>query len=68
MRVSLFLWLIFSPIAAVMAGLITFAEYSHHHTERGPATREAVRTALVTLLLFLVVGAVISFILLRVMK
>lgn len=68
MRVSLFLWLIFSPIAAVMAGLITFAEYSHHYTERGPAIREAVRTGLVTLLLFLGLGAVISFILLRVMK
>ena len=66
--ISLVLWLVFSPIAALMAGLITFAEYSHHYTERGPALREALRTAVSTLALFLLLGLVISFILTRFMK
>jgi hypothetical protein len=51
-----------------MAGLITFAEYGHHYAERGPAIREALRTAVFTLALFLLLGLVISFILPRVMK
>ena len=60
---SVILWIIFSPIAALMAYLITYAEYSHHYPDRGPVIREALRTAIVTLLVFLVLGIAVSFIL-----
>jgi hypothetical protein len=60
---SVILWIIFSPIAALMAFLITYEEYSHHYPDRGPAIREALRMSIVTLLVFLVLGIAVSFIL-----
>jgi small neutral amino acid transporter SnatA (MarC family) len=65
---SFILWVIFSPIAALMAYLITYAEYSHHYSDRGPVIREALRTAIFTLLVFFVLGTALSFILPRVLK
>ena len=64
----LLLWAVFSPIAALMAGLITYIEYSDHYTERGPAIREALRSGVFTLTLFLVLGLITSFILPRALK
>jgi len=61
-------WIIFSPIAALMAYLITYAEYSHHYPDRGPVIREAVRAAIVTFLFFLVLGIAVSFILPGILK
>ena len=61
-------WLMFSPIAAVMAYVITYAEYSRHFPTRGPAIREALRTAIFTLLVFLVLGIAVSLILPRIFK
>jgi len=68
MGISLVLWGIFSPIAALMAFLITYAEYSHHYTDRGPAIREALRTAVFTFVVFMVFGVAIAFILPRFLK
>lgn len=65
MRALLFLWVLFSLIAAAMAYLITYDEYRHHFHERRRVVSEAVRTATVTLLFFLTVGAVLSPFLLR---
>ena len=60
MRALLFLWVLFSLIAAAMAYLITFEEYRRHLPDRRRAISESVRTAAVTLLFFLMVGAVLS--------
>jgi hypothetical protein len=65
---SVILWIIFSPIAALMAYLITFAERSHHYPDRGPLIRETLRTAIVTLLVFLILGIAVSFILPGILK
>jgi hypothetical protein len=65
---SFILWLVFSPIAALMAFLITYGEYSHHYADRGPVLREALRTGLFTLTVFLVLGLIVSFILPRALK
>lgn len=65
---SFIVWAIFSPIAALMAYLITYAEYSHHYSDRGPVIREAVGSALFTLLVFLVLGIAMSIILPRILK
>jgi hypothetical protein len=64
-RALLFLWVLFSLIAAAMAYLITYDEYRHHFPERRRAVSEAIRTAAVTLLFFLTVGVVLSPLLLR---
>lgn len=61
-------WIIFSPLAALMAYLITYGEYRHHYPDRGRVIREALRTAIVTLLVFLVLGIAASFILPGILK
>ena len=68
MSSSFILWLVFSPIAALMAFLITYGEFSHHYTDRGPVLREALRMAGFTLTVFLVLGVIVSFILPRALK
>ena len=60
MRVGLVLWVPFSVLAAVMAYLITYEEYRRHFPDRRRAISESVQTAAVTLLFFLIVGAVLS--------
>lgn len=60
MRAILFLWVLFSLIAAAMAYLITYEEYRRHFPDRRRAISESVQTAAVTLLFFLIVGAVLS--------
>jgi hypothetical protein len=53
MAIALVLSLIFSPLAAVMAFLITYDEYRKHSPDRRPALRAAWRTAALTFAVFL---------------
>ena len=68
MSSSFLLWLVFSPIAALMAFLITYGEFSHHYPDRRPVFREALRTAVFTLTVFLLLGLIVSLILPRALK
>jgi ABC-type enterochelin transport system permease subunit len=52
-RAGLVIGLIFSPIAAVMAFLITYQEFQHHYPDRARALRHAAHVALITLAAFL---------------
>jgi len=65
---SFILWLFFSPIAALMAFLITYGEFSHHYADRGRVFREALQMAVFALVVFLLLGLVASFILPRTLK
>lgn len=60
MSVLLAIGLIFAPLGAVMAGLITYTEYSQHRLPKGRAIREALISAcfafLILLLLTLAAG------------
>lgn len=60
MSVLLAVGLIFAPLGAVMAGLITYTEYSQHRLPKGRAIREALISAcfafLILLLLTLAAG------------
>jgi len=56
MGISLIFGLLFSPLAALMAGLITYGEYRHHYPDRGPAIREAFKVGLFTLIVFLLIS------------
>jgi ABC-type enterochelin transport system permease subunit len=57
-RAGLLIGLIFSPIAALMAFLITYEEYRHHFPDRAPAVRHATHMAVLTLIAFLVLGVI----------
>ncbi len=57
-RASLLVGLIFSPLAAVMAFLITYEEYRHHFPDRAPALWHATQMALVTLVAFLALSVI----------
>ena len=63
MGISLIFGLVFSPLAALMAWLITYGEYRHHYPDRGPAIREATKVALFTLVVFLLISALIGWLL-----
>lgn len=52
----LLMGLIFSPIAAAMAFLITYEEYRHHGFGPGELRRRSLQAAGVTLLFFLLVA------------
>lgn len=68
MRALLFLWVLFSLIAAAMAYLITYDEYRHHFPERSRVVQESMRTALATLLIFLVLGVFVTALLPRITR
>lgn len=52
---ALLIGLVFGPLAAAAAFVITYEEYRKHFLERGPALEHALRVALVTLVLFLAI-------------
>ncbi len=51
---------IFSPLAAVMAFLITYEEYSHHHLDRRELLRRSLGAAVVTLVFFLLIVSLVG--------
>jgi hypothetical protein len=61
MSIALVLSLIFSPLAATMAFLITYDEYRKHFPDRGPALQAGFEAAALTFAVFLLlsVGAVL---------
>ena len=68
MSAIFFLWVIFSAIAAFMAYLITYEEYRRHFPERSRAVRESLRTAFATLLIFLVLGLLVTSLIPRITR
>ncbi|MCC6179684.1 MAG: hypothetical protein IT305_30605 [Chloroflexi bacterium] len=54
---------VFGLIGALIAGLITYQEYTHHFPDRAPAARAGVATGIVTLAFFLVMSVVIGAVL-----
>jgi uncharacterized protein YqhQ len=57
--ISILIGLIFSPIAAAMAFLITYEEYSHH-TDKKKSLKAAFEAAIFTLIIFGILSLVIS--------
>jgi hypothetical protein len=62
------LWLLFSPLAALMSYLITYDEYRRHFPDRGRVVRESLRTAMATFLVFLVLGLAVTALLSRILR
>jgi len=54
---------ILSPLAAVMAFLITYEEYAHHYHNKPDVFKAAIKTACFTFLFFLVLGLTLAIIL-----
>ncbi len=52
MAIALILGLLFSPIAAAMAFLITYGEFRHHFPDKRRAVRAGLGTAGVAFLIF----------------
>jgi hypothetical protein len=61
--VSIAIGLVFAPLAAAAAFLITYAEYVHHYPDRRQPLKLATEAALVTLVFFLVLALVAGLIL-----
>lgn len=56
------LGLVFSPIAAAMAFLITYEEYRHHYPGRREPLEQGLRAAVVTFVVFMLVALVVGFV------
>jgi hypothetical protein len=54
--VPLLFGLIFAPLAALMAFLVTYGEYAHHYSNRKKPLRLAIESAVVS---FIVVGVLV---------
>ena len=61
-NIVLLIGAIFSPIAALMAFIITYEEYKHHFPEFKISVKKALGISLITLLVFLVLSFLISII------
>jgi hypothetical protein len=55
--VAVVIGLVFSPIAGVMASLITYHEYRRHYPAPGPARRLALQTGFVAMVVFLALSS-----------
>jgi tetrahydromethanopterin S-methyltransferase subunit C len=58
--ISILIGLIFSPIAAAMAFLITYEEYSHHYTDKKKSLKVAFEAAIFTLIIFGILSLLVS--------
>lgn len=56
MRIGLQVGLLFSPVAALMAFVISYSEYSRHFPDRREPLRLSLQTAAVAWILFMLVG------------
>jgi len=54
--------LMFSPLAALMAFVITYEEYTHHYPDKRKPLRLAAQAAAVTFVVFLALSAFIGFV------
>ena len=54
---------ILSPLAAIMAFVITYEESRHHYPEKGKVRKKALEAAIFTLAFFLVLGSLLAIIL-----
>jgi hypothetical protein len=54
---------ILSPLAAIMAFLITYDGYKHHYPEKGKARKKAFEAGIFTLAFFLALGSLLAIIL-----
>ena len=66
MNVIIIIGLIFSPIGAVMAFLITYEEYTHHYADQRKIFRQAVKTAVFTFFVLLAVTIIAGLFLRRI--
>jgi len=62
----LLIGLVFSPIAGLMAFLITYHEYQRHYADKQQPLRIALEAALFTFAFFMIVSAVMGLFLTRI--
>jgi K+-sensing histidine kinase KdpD len=56
MNIAFGIGLIFSPIAALMSGLIAYEEYSHHFSTGKQPLKLALEAALITFVVFILIS------------
>ena len=56
MTIALMIGIIFSPLAALMAFLITYSEYSKHYVEKRTPMLMSLRSALFTFVFFMLLA------------
>jgi len=59
--ITLVIGLVFSPLAALMAFLITYDEYSHHYPNNRMPLKLATEAGIFTFIIFMAILAVIGY-------
>jgi hypothetical protein len=65
---STMIGLVFSPLASVMAFLITYGEYVHHYPDKRQPLKLATQAALATLVFFVVLSFAAGFVIERIAR
>jgi len=55
-KLFLIIGMVFSPIAAIMAFIITYEEYRRHYNEKQKPFRIALNSAIVTFIVFMLIS------------
>jgi len=64
-RISIFIGLVFSPLAALMAFLMTYNEYSHHYSDNKIPLKRSIEAGVFTFIVFMIISALIGWFLSR---
>jgi len=59
-RLFVVIGLCFSPLAALAAFLITYREYAHHYSSKGPPLKHGLQAALLAFVVFMVVAVAVG--------
>ncbi|HET6401562.1 MAG TPA: hypothetical protein VFH95_09205 [Candidatus Kapabacteria bacterium] len=62
MQLYLIIGLLFSPLAAAAAFLISYSEYSRHYVHKRPAIMMSLRTALMAFVFFMALALIAGYV------
>jgi hypothetical protein len=65
-RLALVLGLIFSPLAGLMAFVITYEEYQHHYPDRRRVMRASAEAGVTTFVVFLLLSLIVGMLVAKV--
>jgi K+-sensing histidine kinase KdpD len=61
--ITFLIGLVFAPVAAMMAFLITYGEYQHHYPDKATPLKLALEAAVVTFIFFLALSIITGWLL-----
>jgi ABC-type antimicrobial peptide transport system permease subunit len=64
-KIAVLIGLIFSPLAAFLAFLLTYNEYSHHYSDNKMPMKHSIEAGVFTFIVFMIISVLIGWVLNR---